>query len=192
MESKYTKEILEKYVKESISFSDLIRKMTNSEKVHGSLIAYIKNKLELFSIDFSHFVGRRWSKNLINPNGVALTKKQFLENYMTLNPIKKTNNTNLKKYLFKFKLKENICEKCGLGEIWNGEKIVHQLDHINGNNLDNRLENIKLLCPNCHSQTDTFTGKKNKKNDFRCLDCNEKLERIYKTGYCKKCYVKHR
>lgn len=163
MESKYTKEYLELFVKESVSFSDLIRKMTNKEVAHGSMIAYIKEKLILYEIDFSHFVGRSWSKGSINPNGTAMIKEEFVENYLDVNPKKITNNTNIKKYLFKFNMMEKVCVKCGLGEIWNNDKIIHQLEHKNGNKLDNRLENLELLCPNCHSQTKTYAGRKNKK-----------------------------
>ena len=50
------------------------------------------------------------------------------------------------------------CEVCGITD-WNGKSITLQIDHINGNRCDNRLENLKVMCPNCHSQTDTFAGK---------------------------------
>jgi hypothetical protein len=53
-------------------------------------------------------------------------------------------------------------EGCGLTE-WRGKPISLQLDHINGNNFDHRIENLRLLCPNCHSQTDTFAGKNKRK-----------------------------
>ena len=59
-------------------------------------------------------------------------------------------------------IKENIlpykCNNCGIDK-WNGSDIVLQLDHINGESTDHRLENLQLLCPNCHSQTDTWCGK---------------------------------
>ena len=55
-----------------------------------------------------------------------------------------------------------ICAECNVGEEWNGKPLVLQLDHINGIFNDHRLENLRLLCPNCHSQTETFSGKKSK------------------------------
>lgn len=54
---------------------------------------------------------------------------------------------------------EQKCDWCGIKDQWNGKPIVLHLDHINGINNDHRLENLRLLCPNCHSQTDTFAGK---------------------------------
>lgn len=64
---------------------------------------------------------------------------------------------NLKLRLIKEGLKASSCERCGLVD-WRREPIALALHHINGDRLDNRLENLELLCPNCHSQTDTFAG----------------------------------
>lgn len=67
-----------------------------------------------------------------------------------------SNMTKFKSRLIKANLIEYKC--CGITE-WNGKPLTLQLHHINGNNRDNRLENLTFLCPNCHSQTDNFSGK---------------------------------
>ena len=72
------------------------------------------------------------------------------------------NTTTLKNRLLKEGIKENVCEICGINE-WNGKPISLQIHHINGIHTDNRLENLMLLCPNCHSQTDTYAGKNTNK-----------------------------
>lgn len=79
------------------------------------------------------------------------------------------------------------CDRCGLGDIWEGEEIVLQLDHKNGINDDNRLENLRFLCPNCHSQTKTFGGKNCKKYNI-CDECNGECFR--KSKICAKCRSK--
>lgn len=64
---------------------------------------------------------------------------------------------------------EYKCVDCGISE-WNNKSIILELDHINGNNRDNRIENLRLLCPNCHSQTDNFRGRNINKGDAKVTD----------------------
>jgi uncharacterized protein YerC len=71
---------------------------------------------------------------------------------------RRTGRWHLKQRLLKSGLKENRCELCGISE-WQGKPLNMQLHHINGDGLDNRLENLELLCANCHSQTDTYGGR---------------------------------
>jgi Zn finger protein HypA/HybF involved in hydrogenase expression len=90
----------------------------------------------------------------------------------------------LKQKLLSKNILENKCSICDNSGEWCGKELSLQLDHINGINNDNRLENIRLLCPNCHSQTETFSGKRNKVNNF-CEDCGEKIHKQSKK--CLKC-----
>lgn len=90
-----------------------------------------------------------------NPSNPKLPLKSLL--------IKNGNYTRsrLRKRLIEEGLLENKCNCCGIGPEWNGQKLTLQLDHINGVSNDNRLKNLRILCPNCHSQTDNY-GEHNK------------------------------
>jgi Zn finger protein HypA/HybF involved in hydrogenase expression len=94
------------------------------------------------------------------------------------------NRSQLKKRLVENNLLEYKCSSCGIIDIWNDKPISLQLDHINGINNDNRLENLRFLCPNCHSQTETYCGKHNKKI-YNCLDCGKEIRKNSKR--CNKC-----
>jgi hypothetical protein len=87
---------------------------------------------------------------------------------------RRTRRNHLKVRLLKEGLKENRCEKCGLTE-WMGKPLNAQLHHKNGDGSDNRLENIEFLCPNCHSQTDTYGGRNGHRLSGRHLKLVEPL-----------------
>lgn len=100
----------------------------------------------------------------------------------------------LKRRIIKDDLIKYECEKCGNVGEWEGQKLVLQLEHKNGNTYDNRLENLCFLCPNCHSQTNTFSGKNSKrirknKNEIK-KRCNCGKEISYDAHMCVDCYSK--
>lgn len=90
-----------------------------------------------------------------------------------------TNKNTLKRYI-----KSNFgstCKECGIGEEWNGKTLVLQLDHMDGNSDNNQISNLRLLCPNCHSQTENF-GSKGVGSSYKKMTKRNKALRRYK-GY---------
>ena len=121
---------------------------------HGrSSTDIIKRRCEQLNISTEHF------KISFNKN-----KKTSLEEILVENSTYK-NTSRLKERLINEKYLEYKCECCGnIGE-WQGKPLALQLDHKNGNHQDNRIENLRLLCPNCHTQTETYGSKRGTKSD---------------------------
>jgi hypothetical protein len=99
----------------------------------------------------------------------------------------------LKKRLLKEGLMDNVCVECGQPPVWCGKPLIMVLDHINGNPTDNRLENLRLLCSNCNSQTDTFCGRNKRPNEVLknfCGGCGLRIQLGSKN--CGSCASKRR
>jgi hypothetical protein len=139
--------MLEQLVSESISLSDI------SRKIYGNNLCgnrqTIKKYIKLYNININHFVQTTHNRNFLS--------KRTLSEILVVNSNYDT--TNLKNRLYKEGLKERKCEKCGQDENWHGEHISMILDHINGINDDLRIENLRILCPNCNATLPTHGGK---------------------------------
>lgn len=151
MKDKYKKEKLQKAVINSTSFREVARQLEMCET--GRNVYTIKKYIELHTIDTSHFLTKEEHLKIIQKSKRIPNEEVFTEN-STYN-----NSKSLKKRLIEEQILEHKCSCCGNPGVWLGKPITLQLDHINGVHNDNRLFNLRLLCPNCHSQTDTYAGK---------------------------------
>lgn len=160
----------------------------------GGNYSTVKRNLEKFGIDTSYFTGKRWNKGLQNIEATAIIP---LENILKENI--NYSSTLLRERLINAKIKECKCELCGYTENL-------ELHHINGDHYDNRIENLQILCPNCHAKTDNFRGRNTHKNSTpemtdrknnqshwcTCKNCNKEFysDRIDKTRKfcCRECY----
>ena len=116
----------------------------------------------MYNLDISHFNSK--DERVKGLKECSKAKQKKLEDILVKDSAY-TYTNDLKKRLYKEGIKERICELCGQGEFWNERKMSLVLDHINGINNDNRLENLRIICPNCDATLDTYCGKnlKNKK-----------------------------
>jgi len=146
-------DILPEIVKNSKCRSDVLRQLkltTNGSGNHST----VKRWIEKLNLDISHFDYRKAiSDKMLNTYSyIRYIDSDFLiENWTgSITPIKRWAKNNLKYQ----------CELCNNIGTHNNLPLKLQLDHKNGNNKDNRVENLRWLCPNCHTQTDTFAAKK--------------------------------
>jgi len=147
MKDKYIKNNLEKIIKKSRNWSDVTKLLGMS--IHGSSRKTPQKYVKLYNIDISHF--ETDEERILRVNGNLGRLKRIPIEEILVSGSTYTTTSNLKNRLYIEGLKERICEKCGQDETWNGEKMSLIIDHVNGDNTDNRIKNLQIVCPNCNA-----------------------------------------
>lgn len=159
-------------IKSSVTISDVLRKL--NLKVRPGNYDTVNKFINKNNIDISHMTGNK------TPNKIQAKKP--LEEVLVENS--NFSRHALKRRLLKENLIKNECEICGQKDKHNDKPLTMVLDHINGINNDNRLENLRMLCPNCNSQTDTFCSREPSEKS-KCPDCGGKKSK--KAKLCFSC-----
>jgi HNH endonuclease len=173
---------LKELVNSCSSYTDCVIKLGLSPRCSGNYQT-IKKYIKKYNIDISHFTGGNYKLNNIPKNKVDLRDILVKDSFFT--------RSHLKERLYKEGLKKKECEICGMGENWfNESKIVHILDHINGDPYDNRIENLRIVCPNCNSTLDTNNGRNKVKKIYDPETGKYKSEKTHKKCNCGKIILK--
>lgn len=171
-------EEFKKAVNECSTISDVLRRF-NIPVNQGYYNKVFHDEIKKLELSIDHFSKR-------TPPSNAWT----FEKIFTKDSKYKGGSSSLKNKLIKNLILENKCSECGLEPEWNGKKLSMHLDHINGEPTDNRIENLRILCPNCHSQTETYCGSKKRKKKhaykFECKKCRGQ-KKTTSSLYCISC-----
>lgn len=171
---KYSKKEFEQIVLNSSSFNEVAKKLGYSA-YSGSLLSRIRKRVREEEISTEHFKTAVLTER--NENNI------FIENSTA-------NQSTLRRWYIKNNYTDYICSICGQEPVWQGKELTLILDHINGFNHDDRLENLRWVCPNCNMQLDTTNGKnikKLKKHNY-CANCGKEIG--LKSVHCAVCASK--
>jgi hypothetical protein len=152
---RYSPDELARAVLTSRSYRQVLSKLGLSMQ-GGGAYSTLHRRIDLLGLDTTHFVGQGWNPR--NVGGKLRSGAIPLDTLLTEDsPC--TNFGRLKRRLIAGGFLENRCYICGLAPVWNGSELVLRLDHVSGRRRDNRLENLRMVCPNCDSQLPTFAGR---------------------------------
>ena len=150
---RHTDDDLRKAIQGSRTWVEAMHKL--GIKHSGGFHTHLRKRAKRLGLDTSHFVGSGWargqpSKKKRDPSSILVVQKRGHQ---------KTRTVLLRRALLEIGVEE-VCVACGQRGIWNGKPLTLQIDHINGDPFDHRAENLRFLCPNCHTQTPTYGNKK--------------------------------
>lgn len=164
----YSKEELERIVNESFSMTEVISKLGYKTR-NGSNNKTVRKRLEKYNISTNHFRNSRHTER--TPKNVFCINSTATQ-------------TVLRRWYGKIS-DDSVCEICGQSKYWNGEDLTMILDHIDGDNHNNQIQNLRWICPNCNSQLPTFAGR----NTKRRINYVPMAERKSKKKICPVCNI---
>ncbi|MFC3235737.1 HNH endonuclease [Streptomyces nitrosporeus] len=157
--ARWTKEVLQAAVTSSSSMCDVLRRL--GLEVVGGQHTHISRRVRALGIDTSHFTApsRKGEVRCRRPEELLVNRSGTLA--------RRISGERLKRAMISMGCAER-CALCGTDPTWRGRPLPLEVDHINGDWQDNRLRNLRLLCPNCHSTTDTYRGRGKRRRDPVC------------------------
>lgn len=158
-------------IKNSTTIAEVLFKLGYSTKGNSWGFSIVRRRMDELNLSSSDFKGK----------SVYLKQKKQIEEKDILKPNCKHTRAVLRRFVLRNNLIPYKCAICGCVE-WQGKTLSLELDHINGINNDNRLENLRFLCPNCHSQTTTY-GSRNQQINESKYDITEDLRTLVETKY---------
>lgn len=158
-------------IKNSTTIAEVLFKLGYSAKGNSWGFSTVRRRMDELNLSSSDFKGK----------SVYLKQKKQIEEKDILKPNCKHTRAVLRRFVLRNNLIPYKCAICGCVE-WQGKTLSLELDHINGINNDNRLENLRFLCPNCHSQTTTY-GSRNQQINESKYDITEDLRTLVETKY---------
>lgn len=169
---KWTDEQFIEAVATSLSYAKVMDKI--GLKPAGSNYDTVKRKIKELNLDVSHMTGKSWNQGeRFKQFKPVISIQDILVEHSTY-----TNTNRLRERLLKEGLKNSKCECCGNTE-WLGKPIALELHHVNGVKDDLRIENLQILCPNCHAFTDNYRGRNVKGNE--CIGKSISLDLLTET-----------
>ena len=173
---RYSEEQARAAIAASYSYTEALRRLGMCTSGNGRHVLR-RHAEEIWLIPVDHF-----DRNARKGGGPAIPLDQILVEHSTY-----SNRGNLKRRLFATGLKTRACELCGQGELWHGRRMSLILDHVNGVRDDHRLENLRIVCPNCNATLDTHCGRNLRisRDERPCLRCGASFVPQYERHrYC--------